>query len=419
MTDSSSSAYSAPDQRGSVPSGRPSTGAAPTEATALHPGEKLPPPVLAPVSTTRAWQPSLQSLRGVAALWVVLYHVQVYAVFVGAALLPLPGTRVGWLGVDLFFVLSAYLLGQPFLDGRPPPTRRFLVDRFLRVAPAYYAAFASAILLYVLFAPGAWIPERAVWSLLFVQNFDFLNFLAVNPAFWSLAVELQFYLILPWMARLFRGRSWPLVLAAFMAFSLAYRGLLYQQDAPWALQLETFTLPSFFGHFALGLAACRLRILDHPVGSGVRRATFVTGVALVALPPALWIPAESIYFSATSLPADMLVRPIAACGFTLMVLATASGGWVAKALAWRPLQWLGGISYSLYLMHIPVQIVILHHIDAKTDPWLWASVATAASILAGWLLYKAVEAPAEAWRRRRKLRQRAAIQAATRPAGAP
>ena len=390
---------------------QPAAQAPPSPVHAIGPAgaqssSDLVPPPLAPVSTTRQWIPALQSLRGVAALWVVAYHVQVYAVFQGAPLLPLPGARVGWLGVDLFFVLSAYLLGQPFIDGRAPRLGRFWLDRFLRIAPAYYASFAGAILLYVLFAPDAWNPALAGWSLVFLGNFDFPTFLAVNPAFWSLAVEMQFYLLLPWMARLFRGPNWPWVLAGFLAVSLLYRGLLFQVGTTQAFQLETFTLPAYFGHFALGLAACRLRSFDRPMGSGVRRAAFAAGIALVAVPAALWVPAGSIYFSTISLAADTLIRPLAACGFTLMVLATASGGWVARALSVRPLQWLGGISYSLYLMHIPVQIVIMRYVDANQDPWLWALLAGGASILAGWLLYAGVEAPAEAWRRRRKLRRR-------------
>ncbi|HJQ93536.1 MAG TPA: acyltransferase, partial [Candidatus Thermoplasmatota archaeon] len=379
----------------------------------------LAPPALAPVSTTQSWIPALQSLRGVAALWVVLFHVQVYTVFVGAPLLPIPTARLGWLGVDLFFVLSAYLLGQPFLDGRKPATKRFLADRFLRVAPAYYASFAVAVVAYVLFAPDAWYPDRAAWSLVFLQNFDFRNFLAVNPAFWSLAVELQFYLILPFMARLFRGPRWPLALAACVAVSLLYRGLLYgiyesgpvrvlhwEIQPPQGLQWETFTLPSFLGHFAFGLAACRIRLLDRPAGSGVRRATFLAGVLLVAAPAALWIPPSTVLFTGISLAGDMLVRVVAACGFACMVLATASGGWIARALAWRPLQWLGQTSYSLYLIHIPVQVVVLQSIDPMAHPAMWAVAATGLSIVAGWLLYVGVEAPAEAWRRRRKLRAR-------------
>lgn len=376
--------------------------------------DELPPPPMAPVATTRAWMPAMQSLRGLAALWVVLYHLQVYMDFFALRLLPIPGIRFGWLGVDLFFVLSAYLLGQPFFDrSRHPNVVRFWGDRFWRIAPPYYAAFLLTAVAYAAFAPDAWIPGKAWWSLVFLQNFHFETFIAINPAFWSLAVEMQFYLLLPWMARLFRGKAWPWALAGFMLVSLVYRAVIYDAGggALWALQLEGFTLPAFLGHFAVGLAVCRIRLLDSPVGSGVRRATFALGIALVAIPTWLLVPRGSVDFVDLSLAGDTVLRPLAAVGFGLMVLATASGGWVARALAWRPLAWLGGISYSLYLIHIPAQVLMLRVVSPVDNPWGWAALAFTASILGGWLLYKGVEAPSELWRRRRKLRQRVAAQA--------
>ena len=382
--------------------------------------DELPPPRMAPVATTQAWMPAMQSLRGLAALWVVLYHLQVYMDFFALPLLALPGMRFGWLGVDLFFVLSAYLLGQPFLDRRREvQAGRFWMDRFLRIAPPYYAAFLLTAIGYSLFAPDAWIPGKAWWSLLFLQNFRYEAFIAVNPAFWSLAVEMQFYLLLPWMARLFRGKGWPWALAAFTLVSLLYRAVVHEagDGAQWALQLGGFTLPGFLGHFAVGLAVCRIRMLDAPVGSGVRRGTFAAWIAMVAVPAWLLVPRGSVDFVGLSLAGDTMLRPLAAVGFGLMVLATASGGRVARALAWRPLAWLGGISYSLYLIHIPAQVLALHAISPIENPWGWAGLAFTASVVGGWLLYKGVEAPSELWRRRRKLRQRIAAQAAAASAG--
>ena len=221
---------------------------------------------------------------------------------------------------------------------------------------------------------------------------------------------MQFYLILPVLGRLFRSRHWPWVLAGLLVVSYVWRGLLYADgfERQWqqSIQLEAFTLPGFLGHFGLGLAAARIRVLNNPAGSGVRRATFAAGLALVVLPTLLWVPSGSIDFSYLSLAGDMVVRPVAALGFTLMVLATASGGWVAEALASRPLQWLGRISYSLYLIHIPVQVLLFLVVDPRENPWGWAALAAPLSVLVGWLLYLGVEAPAEVWRRRRKLRRR-------------
>jgi peptidoglycan/LPS O-acetylase OafA/YrhL len=359
--------------------------------------------------------PALQSLRGIAAVWVVLYHLQVYLRVLNQPLLPVPGIRLGWLGVDLFFVLSGYLLGQPFIDGRSPRWGRFVADRFLRIAPPYYASFALTALGYAAFLPAAWIPELSLWSLLFVQVFVFRWFIAINPAFWSLAVELQFYLLLPFLARAFRGRWWPAALAACAAVAVAYRAVLYADGSAAALQLEGFTLPAFLAHFGAGLAIARIRLLSRPIGSGVRRLTFAAGLLLALVPAALAIPGAETRFSGLSWTADVLVRPIAAMGFALIVLATASGGWVAKALGWRPLEWLGAISYSLYLIHIPTQVLALRVVDATRDRWGWAIVAFLLSILAGWLLYRGVEAPAEVWRRRRKLRQRQAAASSRTP----
>lgn len=388
----------------------PSSPPAPTVVPA-SPSPDLPPPPLAPVATTRAWLPALQSLRGLAAVWVVLYHLQVYLRFLGQPLLPIPGLRFGWLGVDLFFVLSAYLLGQPYIDGRSPRWTRFVSDRFLRIAPPYYASFALTALGYAVFAPAVWLPSQAWASLVFLNVFDRLWFIAINPAFWSLAVEMQFYLLLPFLAPLFRSRRWPLALAGCVAIAVGYRALLFGMwngdETHWTLQLETFTLPSFLGHFGLGLAIARIRLLSQPIGSGARRLTFALGALLVLLPTWAWIPGgDTVRFSGFSWEADVLLRLLAAGGFALIVLATASGGWVARALGWRPLEWLGAISYSLYLMHIPVQVLMLQVVDATQDRLGWAALAFAASVLAGWLLYRLVEAPAEVWRRKRKLRQK-------------
>lgn len=359
-----------------------------------------------PTVVARPWLPSLQSLRGLAALWVVLYHVDVTLWGHGLALLPLPGTRIGWLGVDLFFVLSAYLLGQPFLEGRARPYPTFLADRFLRIAPAYYASALVAMLVILWVVPQNWSPWWASASLFFVNNLHVGTYFALNPAFWSLAVEMQFYLILPLLARLFTGRRWPWGLALCVLVSLAVRAVTFDWalvGAPWispfnALFVGTFGLPSFLAHFGLGLAAARLRTVPHPTLAAI------IGLPLVLVPALLWIPATSVAFGFESLAGQLLVRPIAAAGFTLWILAAASAGWLRTALAWGPLLRLGDMSYSLYLIHIPVQIVVDHAVDGLNNPGLFALLAVPASLVCGAVLYYAVERPAQQWRHRRKRR---------------
>ncbi|MHB1261357.1 MAG: acyltransferase family protein [Thermoplasmatota archaeon] len=354
-----------------------------------------------PEGIQRPWMPALQSLRGLAALWVVLYHLDFILLWTPAGILPWPGLRFGWLGVDLFFVLSAYLLSQPFFGARPPRAKTFLADRFLRIAPSYYVAFALAVVLILALHPAGRDLGLAWWSLVFLQNFDLQTFNAVNPVFWTLAVEMQFYLVLPLMVRAFRGRWWVVSLAACLACALLYRGLLYGEDEA-AIMVTTFTFPAFLGHFGLGMAAARLGRIRTPIGSGLRRAIFLAGVPLVVAPLFLWIPAGSIGYGFEDLKGQILVRTVCACGFALIVLATASGGKVAQALAWAPLAWLGAISYSLYLVHVPLQSVAEWLFDPATDRTAFVAAGALLSLAGGWLLYLAVEAPAERWRRRRK-----------------
>jgi peptidoglycan/LPS O-acetylase OafA/YrhL len=373
-----------------------------------------------PRAGPRGWLPSLQSLRGLAALWVVLYHLDLTRWAHGSSLLPVPGPRIGWLGVDLFFVLSAYLLGQPFLDGRARPYGRFLSDRFMRIAPAYYAAalLAAGVVLY--FSPHSFKPANVAPSLLFLTNMNTTWYFALNPAFWSLAVEMQFYLLLPFMARLFVGRRWPFGLALCVAVAVVVRTVTFQWGGVQGpdfnplkpsdlLFFGTFGMPSFLAHFGLGLAACRLRTVHWP------GLAALAAVPLVLVPTWLWIGRDSIVFGFDSLPGQVLVRPIAAAGFALLLLAAATPGAVQRVLAVRPLRWLGDMSYSLYLVHIPVQFMVDTAVDGAHHATAFTLWGLAASLAAGAALYLAVEQPAERLRHQRKLRARVAAQAAAAP----
>ncbi|MCA1810769.1 MAG: acyltransferase [Halobacteriales archaeon] len=346
----------------------------------------------------RSFLPALQSLRGLAALWVVLYHLDVALRGAGLAMLGISGIRAGWLGVDLFFVLSAYLLGPPFLEGRAPRYRRFLADRFLRIAPAYYAAAAVSAAVLLVFFRDRWDPLAASFSLVFLNNSTGKLLLALNPVFWTLAVEMQFYLLLPLLARLFTGRRWPWGLALCLAASYLFRGLTYQMGGEWIVA-STFWFPAFLGHFALGLAAARIRTVPWPALAGL------LGCLLVGVPVALWITPGDIAYGYDSLPGQIIVRTVAACGFALILLAAATPGRIQRALEVRPLQALGNMSYSLYLAHLPAQVVVQWAVGLTPEHRTqYILVAAAASLVYGAMLYGLVERPAELLRRRLKAR---------------
>ncbi|HUR62286.1 MAG TPA: acyltransferase [Candidatus Thermoplasmatota archaeon] len=378
----------------------PEPAEAPTADLASDLMKDRPVPRLGPTGP-RSYVPALQALRGLAALWVVVYHLSLMLAGEGVARLGVSGIRVGWLGVDLFFVLSAYLLGQPFLDGRAQRYGRFLLDRFLRIAPAYYVAGILAVVVLMTLQPKAWHPMEALASLVFASNTTGETLFGVNPVFWSLAVEMQFYVLLPLLALLFKGDRWPWGLALCVATSLLFRGLTFVYGGEGGLIAGTFWLPAFLGHFGLGLAAARLRFVRTPfLAAGA-------GFLLIGLPVATWIPATSFGYGFESLPGQVLVRPLAGAGFALLILAAATPGKVRRALEVAPLKVLGDLSYSLYLVHLPIHTIVAWVVDMHADRALFVMLAIAADLIYAATLYGLVELPGERWRHRRKAKARA------------
>src|SRR5438034_1694893 len=178
----------------------------------------------------RERQPGLDLLRALAIIVVVIYHAALFG-------FKLPGRvdRFGWIGVDLFFVLSGYLIGgqllAPLARDRRINLGRFFARRALRIMPAYFAILA----VYFLLPPWREYPEMSqpLWKfLLSVQNIALHCGTAFSHA-WSLAVEDQFYLALPFLLLfLYRhplppvGRTRPVASAAIIIPCLIVIGVI-------------------------------------------------------------------------------------------------------------------------------------------------------------------------------------------------
>jgi peptidoglycan/LPS O-acetylase OafA/YrhL len=370
----------------------------------------------------------IEGLRGVAVLWVVLFHYLVVReklfddpwIATVSASRPLEAViRNGYLGVDLFFLISGFLLTLPWFVharlGRPAPaTYAFYERRFWRIAPAYYLQLA---LLFVLVMPllFGWMYWRrdlfvyafnAVTHMAFVHNTTPLTSgsMGVNGALWTLAIEAQYYVLVPFVAPLFVRRPWTMLAAAFAAAVLWRLGARHDLDALVAFELAIgrhwqwgeevvrhllrTQLPSYLGHFALGIVLGRgwLAWRDRPRAK--RDGVLLASGAMLAIAAILW----TLLRGAPLLGDHAWILLTFALG-TLLFAAAADRSGIADALLGRgPLAFVGRVSYSAYLYHLPLLLLwnkLAAGLPAASSFPLYLALVLAIS----WLSWRHVERP--------------------------
>lgn len=313
----------------------------------------------------------LDALRGIAVLLVLFRHA-VRPFWRDASLLRIGDFDVGvvfingWIGVDLFFVLSGFLITHHLLaiedSGRPFQAGQYLMRRFLRIVPLYYVVLALTVLgafpLYRISEQG--IVARALQHMLFMQ--DYLGS-DIVPAFWSLGVEEKFYLVAPALAGVALGvkslKVRLLVCGVALAASLASRvaatsGL--PLEISYEQYLAVFRYP--FHHCADGLAigmACALALpalkarwstaLCTRVGDLLIGASLVATIGWLASGERL----QQITFW------DETLQPTAlALTFGAAVMGCALGSGAGAFLDKTFLRGMGRLSYPMYLAHMPL-----------------------------------------------------------------
>jgi peptidoglycan/LPS O-acetylase OafA/YrhL len=383
-----------------------------TPPRASRPGPRSSAPAAPVEAPPRPRLEALDGLRGLASLGVLILHVWMFNH--GDAGRPAKGFGdlvVGELrlGVQLFFVLSGFLLFRPFvgaiLDGcRRPALGRYAVRRAARILPPYVAAVAgSFFLLRHLDHPMQIGLGQVPIFLVFAQNHFEQTIKHLDPPMWTLAVEVSFYVALPAVAllaaRLGPGRVRQLVVpAALIAAGLAFVAVAAVRH--WPVTLST-SLLLHLAEFGAGMAIATLlhrRGLRRPVAL----ALAVAGVALVVANS--WWHANAVGPQQTR---EVIGDAPGILGLALVVAAAAAGSWRATLLSRGPVRWLGTLSYGIYLVHFPV-IVWLR--GTERWPESLASqlmVVTAVSLAlaaASWFL---LERPAIRWARRATTRARA------------
>jgi peptidoglycan/LPS O-acetylase OafA/YrhL len=349
----------------------------------------------------------LDALRAAAIVMVFAYH---YMVFVSRE--PTFGwlSTVGWAGVDLFFVLSGYLIANQLFGGivrgRELSLPAFYARRFLRTLPSFYVVLA----LYFLFPAvmGGRTPPPLWRFLTFTQNIGLQPGTAFSHA-WSLCIEEQFYLLLP--ALLVLGLRWRLsvrwgwgLVAAGILGGVVLRSLLWRHNALEAGNEVAGYMPNIYyatwarmDEFLPGVAVALLKNFHPQAWAALMargRLLLAAGVAAVVLLG--WGVLQAYYIDGYGYGYFMtgFGYSLIACAFALLVAAALSPQTLLYRLRVPGAASLAAWSYAIYLTHKPLAAVVQRELKGTAaDGALLPLVVSLVCLAGGWLLYRGVETP--------------------------
>lgn len=286
-----------------------------------------------------------------------------------------------WTGVDLFFVLSGYLIGGILMDNRGAENyySTFYMRRFLRILPLY------AVSLLIFFA--LWPSEYSVTYLLFGQNIMWALKDQFGPqaiaVTWSLAVEEQFYLVLPAMIALCPNRHLPKVLIALIAAAPFARVAAFALGSPHAAYL---LLPCRMDALMIGVLiawAMRDEVWAGRLRRNTRRIGALAGLAFAGM---LMLAASGKGHLDPFM--SIFGYSYIAVFYGVVLLWVVAAEYRSPAIA-EPLRWAGLGAYSIYLFHTMI-VMGSHALLAPIPATIAACVATAA---VAWICYKLIEKP--------------------------
>jgi peptidoglycan/LPS O-acetylase OafA/YrhL len=311
--------------------------------------------------------PALDGIRGLAIIWVVFHNTLAdnFAPSSGPLHIVALLARPGWIGVQLFFALSGFLITAGLLDSQASDNyfSGFYAKRALRILPLYYAVLLLVLVIFPSVAGEPHVAFRDQASLwLFVSNWTHV---APNGFghFWSLGVEEQFYLFWPLIVyRLHPQRLLAMCLWIAFGALLVRCGMRWGGASSWTIYTAT---PCRMDALGLGAAgACLVRLPS--LHDQVRRRLPLLGGATFAL-FLLGMPATGLYDDSRVAGETFGYTILAWCSAAMVTGVAMTDGrtpsWLSRALRWRPLRSCGKYSYAMYVFH-----QLLHKLVSV--PWI-------------------------------------------------
>jgi peptidoglycan/LPS O-acetylase OafA/YrhL len=326
----------------------------------------------------------LDAVRALAALYVVAHHIYL-AVYHGFPINTGPAVFTpllyGHFGVAVFIVVSGFSLGLA-------PAQRgwqlgrggywtFMRRRAWRIIPPYWAALAVSVALVA--AIGTRIDDPISWKGVGSHFFllqDVVEGRSPNGALWSIAVEWQLYWVFP-LLLLVRRRRGPVVLTALTMAAVVAVGIAAEHGGVVAEKLMRLS-PELGALFVFGLVAAA--VTSRPSGAGAARSwgTLAVAAGVVAVVSCARLGTERAVADLYWL--DLVVGVAAACGVAFVTRSSTSR--TRRALEWRPLVSRGRFSYTLYLVHAPLLLLLWVYVVEPRDLPSGAALATMIGVVA-------------------------------------
>lgn len=332
-----------------------------------------------PPRTRHIWT-GLDGLRGIAVMGVVVFHLAV------------EWAGNGYVGVDVFFALSGFLITWLLLEEhdrtRHISLTRFYMRRILRLYPALVATVLLVLLLGLLAEQVDRVLPGAIAALLYAANwwiYTGREALLLEHT-WTLAIEEHFYLLWPLLVILWMSRRGP-VRAVGMVVTAVLAALVL---LPWPEAFEGVRgsylrgAPIVWG----SLAAALLRRVE--IGPRSRSIVGVAGLgALLVL--------SFMMVTPTRLPTEWMtgLRSLPGLLSVIVVIAVVAspGCMAARILSWAPLRWMGKRAYGIYLYHLPITMVLAFQLDVGLPDFARALLTVALTITVAGASYRWLETP--------------------------